>query len=295
MKRLFTGIGIIVALLSGFWACEDADKTLYEGPEYIQFSDTLSYYPVQNSQDWFEVKIASTVACDYDRTFAVEVDDSKSNAVENRHYVIESNTVTIKAGERTTNFRIRGLYENIGNIDSLSVMLNLVSDVKTQWPLYGSRTRIEMNKSCPFDLNVFTGYCILTSTWYNAYMSTTKMRLLECTADPEAENTIVMHDFFYKGYDIRLKFDTKNPLEPALKMDDQMVGSTAEAFGTIYGNGKLMMRQPSQYISYYNVCQHFGIQYVTMYVDGVGTVGTYVNIIEWISDEEAQKLKNEGY
>ena len=295
MKRLFTGIGMIVAILSGFWACEDAEKTLYEGPEYIQFSDTLSYFPVQNSEDWFEVKLASTVACDYDRTFAVEIDDSKSNAIENQHYVIESNTVVIKAGERSANFKMRGIYENIGNTDSLSVVLNLVSDAKTQWPLYGSRTRVEMNKSCPFDLNVYTGYCTLTSSWFSAYMKTTKLRLLECEVDPEEENTIIIHDFLYKGYDIRLKFDPRNPLEPFVKMEEQLLGSTAEAFGTTYGNGKLMVKQPAQYISYYNVCQQFVIQYMMVYVNEVGTVGTYVNILEWISDEEAQKLKEQGY
>lgn len=295
MKRLFTGIGIVAALLGGFWACGDADKTLYDGPEYIQFADTLSYFPVQNSKDWFEVKLASTVACDYDRTFAVEVDDRHSNAMENRHYVIESNTVTIKAGERAASLKMRGIYENIENTDSLSIILNLVSESRTQWPLYGTRTRIEMSKSCPFNLDVFTGHCVLTSSWFNSYMKTTKLRLLEAEVDPTEENTVVIHDFFYKGYDIRLKFIPGDPLKPFVKMDDQLLGSTAEAFGTTYGNGKLRVRQPSQYASFYNVCQEFVILYMTVYVENVDAVGTYVNVLEWISEEEAQKLKDEGY
>ena len=36
------------------------------------------------------------------------------------------------------------------------------------------------------------------------------------------------------------------------------------------------------------------VQYMTFYVDGVGTVGTYVNILKWISDEEAEILKSQG-
>lgn len=295
MKRLLTGIGIIIALFFACYSCGEADKTLYDGPEYIQFSDTLSYFPVQNSEDWFDVQLASTVACDYDRTFAVEIDDKKSNAVENQHYVIESNTVTIKAGERVANLKIRGIYENIGNTDSLSVVLNLIADAEAQWPLYGNTTRVEMMKSCPFDLNVFTGYCVLTSTWFRSYMPTVQKRLLKSEVDPEEENTVILHDFFYKGYDVRLKFQPGDPLNPIIKMNEQLIGSTAEAFSRLHGDGKLRAMQPAQYVSFYNVCQEFVIQYMMIYVNGVGTVGTYVNIIEWVSEEEAEKLKNEGY
>ncbi|MBO7235120.1 MAG: DUF4984 domain-containing protein, partial [Alistipes sp.] len=70
---------------------------------------------------------------------------------------------------------------------------------------------------------------------------------------------------------------------------------TGEAFGTIYGNGKLMMMEPTGYSSYYGTCERFMVLYTMMYVDGVGTVGTYVNIFEWISDEEAERIKREGF
>ena len=54
------------------------------------------------------------------------------------------------------------------------------------------------------------------------------------------------------------------------------------------------------YTSYYNTCQNYVLQYITMSVqnkDGslFGTVGTYVTVMEWISDAEAEKLKEEGY
>ena len=124
MKRLLIGITAIVGFAIGLAGCGDTDRTIYSGPEYVMFSDTLSMYPVQNSEDWFEVPVVATTACDYDRTFGVEVDDKASNAVENKQYVVESNTVTIKAGERVANFRIKGIYENIGKTDSLSVTLN---------------------------------------------------------------------------------------------------------------------------------------------------------------------------
>ena len=34
---------------------------------------------------------------------------------------------------------------------------------------------------------------------------------------------------------------------------------------------------------------------MTFYVNGVGTVGTYANVVEWISKEEYDYLKKQGY
>ena len=236
MKRLITGIVALTTLAVGFWGCNDLSRTTYSGSDYVMFSDTLSMYPVQDSEKWFEIPVTATNICDYDRSFGIEVDDKASNAIENKQYMVESNTVTIKAGERVANFRMKGIYDNIDKTDSLSVTFNLL--VKD-------------------------------------------------------ENKVILHNFFYKNYDIKIKFDPSDPLKPFVEFDDQIIGSTAEAFGTIYGNGKLMCTQPVAYDSYYNVCQKFVFLYMTIYVEGVGAVGTYVNILEWISDEEAEQYKKE--
>ena len=294
MKQLLIGIAAIIMLAAGVSGCGDIDRTTYSGPEYVMFSDTLSVYPVQNSDDWFDIPVVATTVCDYDRTLGVEIDDKASNAIENKQYVVESNTVTIKAGERMTNFRIKGIYENIGKTDSLSVTLNLLSDKETNWTLYGTKARVEMMKSCPFDISAFEGYCLLTSTYFQTYMQGTDTRLLQTKRDKKEKNTVILQNFFYKGYNLKLKFDPSDPLEPLVELeDDQLIGSTAEAFGTIYGNGKLLVKQPTVYVSQYNVCQKFVVLYITLYVEGVGTVGTYVNILEWITDEEAEQYKKE--
>ena len=47
--------------------------------------------------------------------------------------------------------------------------------------------------------------------------------------------------------------------------------------------------------SFYNVCQNFFLQYMTFYVNNVGVVGTYANVVEWISEEEYNYLKKQGY
>lgn len=293
MKRILIGLSAFVAVVAALTGCS-TDKVTYNGPEYVIFSDTLSYFPVQNSEDWFNVPVASTVTVDYDRTFAVEVDDKRSNAVERKHYVIESNTVVIKAGERAANVRIKGIYENIDKTDSLAVTFRLLAKEDSNWKLYGTTTRVEMMKSCPFDINVFKGYCLLKSNFFQQYMVATERRLLKTVVDEKEPNTVILKDFYYSGYNLKLKFDPSNPLEPFVEMDPQMLGTTAEAFGTIYGNGKLMFDRATAAASFYNVCQKFVLLYISVYVENIGVVGTYVNVMEWISDEEAEQIIKEG-
>ena len=53
-------------------------------------------------------------------------------------------------------------------------------------------------------------------------------------------------------------------------------------------------------IAYFNTCQNYVIQYVSFNVlnkDGssYGNVGTFISLFEWISDAEAEKLKEQGY
>lgn len=295
MKRILTGLCALLSLIAT--SC-DEEYTTYSGPDYIMFSDTLHVLPVQNSGEYFDIPVSATRACGYDRTLAVEVVEAKSNAIEGRHYEIDSYTVTIKAGELAANVRVRGFHENIAVSDSLGFVLRLVTPEDTKWSLYGTDTNVILQKACPFDVNTFTGYCLVISTYLMNY-AVSATRLTRSEVDPDNENTIIIKDYFYDGYDIRIRFSTDDILNPLLEMDaDQVFASTADAFGTIYGDGKILMYQPAAYTSYYSSCEKFIWQYMTLYVPGMdassNTVGTFVNAVEWISDDEAEKLMREG-
>ena len=104
----------------------------------------------------------------------------------------------------------------------------------------------------------------------------------------------------FQNNDTEITFNREDVQEPLVEMDEQLCASTATAFGTIYGDGKLLMNQPTAYTSYFSTNENFVLQYVTLSVnnrDGssYGTVGTFVNVIEWISEAEAEKLKEQGY
>jgi hypothetical protein len=285
-------------MLATFTNCEE-QHTLYQGDEYIMFADTLTVLGVENSDEVFDITIAATTVSDKDRTVAVEVIDKHSNAIEGIHYAIESNTVTIKAGELTGSLRIKGIAENLTVDYDPEITLHLIADDKYQWDLYsGDTTRVVLRKVCPFDINAFSGYAMITSTFLYNYVGSYN-RLIETVVDPTEENTIIMKDFYYDGYDVKLRFTADDPLNPLIEMDDQPLVTTGEAFGTVYGDGILHIYQPTNYVSYYSACEKFIYQYITLWVPGMAagtnTVGTFIHAIEWISDDEARILQNQGY
>ena len=298
MRRIYNAIIAISILFTTVTAC-NCEYTLYNGPEYIMFADTLNVLPIQNSDEIFDITIGSTVKCNYDRTMAVEIIDSKSNAIEGLHYTILSNTVTIKAGEYTANVQVKGNYENININDSIGFYMNLIASDNTKWDLYDcNETKVMLQKIKPFDINDFTGYAHVQSTFLYQYGSSMN-RVIKTEIDPKDPEAVILRDYLYDGYDVKIKFETTDVLNPLLIMDDQVMVSTGEAFGTIYGDGYLNMYQSPQYTSYYSTNETFIFQYVIVYVPGMDagteTVGLFANIIKWISEDEANELKKQGY
>ena len=98
-----------------------------------------------------------------------------------------------------------------------------------------------------------------------------------------------------------LTFDTTDPAQPLLKMqNDQVIGSEFTVFGTQYGDGKILgTHSPrAEQASFYNSCQKFAQLWVLMYVKDfsttIGYMGYFYNILEWVSDEEAEEIMREG-
>ena len=297
-KKIFLGMVASLVMLAGLTSCEE-QRTVYDGPLYIMFADTLSVLGVENSEEVFDIHIAATQASDKDRTLAVEVVDTESSAIEGVHYILESNTVVIKAGELATSVRVRAIYDNLTIDEDPTLVLRLITDDDVQWSLYeGNETKVILRKICPFDINAFTGYAVVTSTFLMDY-SIKDMRLITTEVDPEDSTAVILHDYFYDGYDMKVRFTTEDMLNPLIEMDDQTMATTGEAFGTIYGDGMLHAYQPSSLVSYYSSCEKFIFQYMTVWVpgmaEGTNVVGTFINAVEWISDDEARILKNQGY
>jgi len=292
----------MVAMLAAV-ACNER-YTTYSDAEYVMFADSLSTNVVESGNNCFEVPISSTVARSYDRTFGVEVVDEGSNAIEGRHYRLRSNTVTIPAGELATAVEVEGLYDNIEPTDSLGFVLRLVMSEQLKWDLYkdSDRTKVVMYKGCPFDRNSFTGYAVLSSLFLRDYPgeNASYQRVVKCDPHPTEPDMIIIRNCFFDGYDITLRLHGERVAEPKITMDaDQVVSDEASVFGQILGDNHILCDDSPYYESYFNSCQRFAVLWLHVYVEDlgepIGTVGHYYNVLEWISDEEAERLKREGF
>lgn len=303
MKKIFYSC-VLVTLLSAVVSCDEQYVT-YNDAEYVMFSDSLSHNMVLADGGTFRVAVASTVACDYDRTFGVEVVDEGSNAIEGVHYRLRSNTITIPAGELSTAVEVQGLYDNITPTDSLGFVLRLVMPEQLKWDeVYpdSDRTKVVMYKSCPFDINNFTGPCVLTSLFlYNfPAVDGRYQRLIATELHPTEENTIILRDALYDGYDLTIKFHPEDPANPLITMDsDQVLSDEASVLGWVLGDDHIRASHSAYYPSFFNSCQRFVELWMHVYVENVGepvgSVGEFYNVLEWISEEEAEELRREGF
>lgn len=297
MKQILKYITIaFLAVVLG--SCQERYVT-YSDAEYVMFADTLATYPVQKDVEYFSIPVVSTVTRDYDRKFGVEIIDNGSNAIENLHYRLKSNTIVIKAGETRADVLVHGLYDNIEATDSLGFTLRLVMNDKLEMPLYGRKTKAVLMKSCPFDINDFTGYCMLTSMFLYQYSVTgSYQRLIYTEKHPSEENTIICRNWINDGYDVTMKFNSEDPMKPFVTMDrDQVASDEGSFFGTAHGDDKILVTNSALYDSIFYPCGNYLYIWTEMYVENlgqtVGTVGHFYNIMEWVSDEEADRLKRE--
>ena len=299
MKQILKYITLALVAAAALSSCHERYVT-YDDAEYVMFADTLQTYPVQQDVEYFSIPVVSTVKRDYDRTFGVEIIDKGSNAIENVHYRLKSNTVTIKAGETRADVLVHGFYDNIEASDSLGFQLRLVMNDELEMPLYGKDTKAVLMKVCPFDINNFTGYCVFTSMFLYDYSITgSYQRLVYTEKHPTEENTIICRNWLNDGYDIRMTFHPEDPMRPLISIEEGQVASDEGSFfGTTHGDDKILVRTSAMNDSMFFTCGSYLYLWAEIYVENlgapVGTVGHFYNIMEWISDEEAERLKREG-
>ena len=298
-NRLIIFALVALALLS----CKE-QYTTYSDAEYVMFADSISTNMVQKDNSRFTVAVASTVARNYDRTFGVEIVDAGSNAIEGKHYRLLTSSVTIPAGKLAADVVVEGIYDNIEATDSLGFCLRLVMADQLKWNLYPNSdcTKVTMYKSCPFDRNTFTGYAVLSSLLLRDYPgeNTSYQKVVYTEPHPTEQDMIIVRDCFYKGYDVTLTLHGEDAAEPRITMDkDQVLSDEASVFGQILGDNHILGDDSPYYTSYFNSCQRFAVLWLHVYVEDlgtpIGTVGNFYNVLEWVSDEEAERLKREGF
>ena len=297
MKQIFKYIAMSFVAAMAVNACQERYVT-YDGAEYVMFADTLAVYPVMEGADQFSIPVVSTVPRDFDRTFGVEVLDKLSNAIERKHYSLESNTITIKAGETRTDVKVRGHYNNIGEADSLGFALQLVMNDELEMPLYGKQTKAVLMKTGKFDRSKFTGYCVLSSMFLQNYSQNGEYnRLIYTEPHPTLKNTVICRNWIKDGYDVELTFNDEDPLMPIVTMARTVAGDQGSFFGTFYGQwgDKLYVRSCNLAQSIFYPLGGYLYIWTELSVDEYGIVGNFYNVMQWVTDEEAERIKREGF
>ncbi len=301
-------ISAVVLLCSALLAsCSNQEESAYNGGSYIGFATSSTMCPVlEDPEASFDVNIAATEAVSFDRNFAVEVVTAKSSAIDGVHYTIPSYNFTIPAGETKSSVAIKGIWGNFEPTDSVGVQLRLLTPDKYASQLNPETREVAISflKVCDLDINQFSGYAILSS--YFLYEQTHKWeRLVKIDVDSTEENTLIARNLFCDGdmysdnYDVKMHLVTDNPLKPALELvGNPVVYDTRNLFEYKLEDGLLRAQQSIGYTSQYNVCQKFAVLFVDLYVEGEtgGMLGAgYMNILEWISDEEAEIIIRDGF
>lgn len=301
MKRL--PIYILLAVLAiGTFACDEQYITLQD-TNYVMFAEQEQYFLVEENQDYFSVMVSATTAAKKDRTFGVEVIDKGSNSIEGYHYRLLSNNVTIPAGKLAGEVRVKGMYENILPSDSLGFILKLVVPEEMEWnDIYedGTQSKVVMYKSCPFDIQNFEGYALLSSMLLKSYPgdNISYQRVVKCDIHPTEKNTLIFRNCFYYGYDVRIKFHNEDPHKPLLSMEaGQIISDEASVLGWTPGDNHILATTSPYNESFYNSCQRYAVLWIQAYVENmgepVGTIGQFYNVVEWISEEEARDFMKE--
>lgn len=279
IKTIVLGAAAIFLLA----AC-NAEYTTLKGVSVIAFADTLAYCPVQQSGEAFEVPVAATDKADHDRTFAVEVLPSKSNAVYGYHYTIENQTITIPAGESAASVRILGDYDALESSSSLYFTLKLVSEYDS-WEFNSDEIRVELRKVCPFNVEDFLGGCTVTSTFLYTYGSMLSDYSRDCEVEAVEGDpmSFIVKDVLEDGFDMKFTVDYSDLINPTVSLaEDTPVADTRTFFYTIYGNGLIIGNDAAGYTQSFNICDKYFYHYVTLSVENVGTVGTFINVFEFM-------------
>ena len=266
-------------------ACESEDK-MYEGKNYVMFSDSIYTMPVMVDDQEFEVPVAATTTASYDRNYAVEILHEKSTAVRGVHFdfVEGSNNITIKAGERVGMVRIKPIYSHMERNDSLVISLRLLEPAEEQLAIYGNTTRIDMVKCYPFDMNdfIFPGGNMYMLASFPFSSDTQQIRV---NGEVKDDHTFILKDAFSDIYPLRLEFDDSDPLDYTIRVPEQPAFKDS-SYGTVY------VRSVDMYPSYFVVPDHFFVLYLEVYIPQLGSFGVYQYIFKCITQNEADDMDN---
>lgn len=284
MKKIFINpISLILLFILSLSACSN-EATMFEGNNYAMFTDSVVYIPVTPDPEFiYDLPVSITKTQNVDKTYGVEILIKKSNAIEGVHYQLLTHNVTIKAGEKTGNVRIAGLYDNIIYGEKLQITLKLLAPKDEIWDIYGQETRLMLIKCPDYDIAKFEG----NIRFFAAFPFSDKTINFLCKTEVMNDSTLLLKGAFSDKYDLRLRLKSNktNPFEDEVIVKEQTV-LVDPMYGAIHA--RTVDISPSYYITEARSI----FLYMELFVPSVGSFGVHPYIIKWITPAEADSENN---
>lgn len=304
MKRIITTATVLCTAFAALTGCNDSvEPTVYDGPEYVMFQDTLNEFYVSQTKNTIKVGLSATKTTGYDRIFGVEAVANGSTAVEDRHFSLKSHNVTIKAGQLAATVEIDIYTENFGKTDSLGTSLRLVVPDELNWELYGNQTKISLQKYC--DLNMeswlenekaeldpqkynYANYILYATFPYSQDPGQFTKILVKVTKDPGHDRQMIIKSPFQEGYDLKIRFQEGDPDKSFVTMLKQRAFADTNALW-------VDMYTLDLYPSYYDSCKRYIELYIQSSVEGYTPFDVYPYYMQWITERRAEEIRNTGF
>lgn len=265
-------------------SCTKPNNT-YKDKQFVMFVDTVNYLaiPEVDTVD-FDIPVGVTRSVNYDRTYSVEVVPYEGTAVEGVHFRLMNPNFVVKAGEMSSNVKVRGIYKNIQDIRNPRFTLSLVVPKEEQSEIYGTKTVVEMMRHCGFRMEqwVEDGGNYM---FYATFPFSNDMVNFLVKATQLDEKRIELHGVFDDYSTIKMRFDDSDPFAPTVIFPEQYALTTTDY-------GPIMLRSPKGYPSYYYSCGNFFQAYLDMYVEKVGSFGVYLYLFEKLTQKQADDYAN---
>lgn len=268
---------LMLILGSLMLSCE-SEEMVYQNDAFVQFADTVSYYPVTSDpEQTISLILGTSNVVSYDRTYGIEILVDESNARLGQHFELLDNRVVIPANQSVGTFRIKGFHDNLpAAYEEVYASFAFLSEKDEVQPIYGNKTKVYFFKHKEFNVADFSGYmqCICTFP-YSSYPTSFYLK-----ADRGSDKSVILRDWLMDGYDVELEFDDSDPLNPIAMVAPQ------QAFGDAY-YGKIEIMSTPLAPSTFNTLKRTVSLQLIPYVPRVGSYGLYPYYLRMVSEEEA--------
>ncbi len=145
-------ISLLFVTFLAFTSCEE-DLVVFDtenGQSVATFANTTATLPVPEDGAVYDLNVEVTTISDVDRSIVVEVDDSTTALP--AEYTIDNSSLVIPAGQFVGTIRIQGNFNEIPDLTTTTLVLNLSSVAGGDVSNFRSTFSMDMFKQCPSEL-----------------------------------------------------------------------------------------------------------------------------------------------